>query len=123
MAGAKPGVHALQLKPVSVHEDLKRGGKFIKWDEVRATWLGGWWWASAGVVGWVQVCEHRSHCTGRYQTLRFGPQHPPPVEQVFPRFRTDGLPTSCVEDRNSGGGLQSAPFLATFALTLTSGCT
>uniref|UniRef100_A0A8C1MNK5 Phosphoinositide phospholipase C n=1 Tax=Cyprinus carpio TaxID=7962 RepID=A0A8C1MNK5_CYPCA len=35
MAGAKPGVHALQLKPVSVHEVLKRGSKFIKWDEVR----------------------------------------------------------------------------------------
>lgn len=35
MAGAKPGVHALQLKPVSVHETLKKGGKFIKWDEVR----------------------------------------------------------------------------------------
>lgn len=34
MAGAKPGVHALQLKPVSVHETLKKGGKFIKWDEV-----------------------------------------------------------------------------------------
>uniref|UniRef100_A0AAY5EUS2 1-phosphatidylinositol 4,5-bisphosphate phosphodiesterase n=1 Tax=Electrophorus electricus TaxID=8005 RepID=A0AAY5EUS2_ELEEL len=34
MAGAKPGVHALQLKPVSVHETLKRGSKFIKWDEV-----------------------------------------------------------------------------------------
>uniref|UniRef100_A0A3Q2Y959 1-phosphatidylinositol 4,5-bisphosphate phosphodiesterase n=1 Tax=Hippocampus comes TaxID=109280 RepID=A0A3Q2Y959_HIPCM len=33
MAGAKPGVHALQLKPVSVHEALKKGGKFIKWDE------------------------------------------------------------------------------------------
>ncbi|KAG7243279.1 hypothetical protein INR49_011726 [Caranx melampygus] len=33
MAGAKPGVHALQLKPVSVHETLKKGGKFIKWDE------------------------------------------------------------------------------------------
>ncbi|XP_055012086.1 1-phosphatidylinositol 4,5-bisphosphate phosphodiesterase beta-3 isoform X2 [Boleophthalmus pectinirostris] len=33
MAGAKPGVHALQLKPVSVHEELKKGGKFIKWDE------------------------------------------------------------------------------------------
>lgn len=64
MAGAKPGVHALQLKPISVHEELKRGGKFIKWDEVRATWLRG---------GEVQVCEHRSHCTGRYQTLRFGP--------------------------------------------------
>lgn len=35
MAGAKPGVHALQLKPVAVHEALKRGGKFVKWDEVR----------------------------------------------------------------------------------------
>uniref|UniRef100_A0A8C7KJS9 Phosphoinositide phospholipase C n=1 Tax=Oncorhynchus kisutch TaxID=8019 RepID=A0A8C7KJS9_ONCKI len=34
MAGAKPGVHALQLKPVSVHDILKRGSKFIKWDEV-----------------------------------------------------------------------------------------
>lgn len=33
MAGAKPGVHALQLKPVSVNEVLKRGSKFIKWDE------------------------------------------------------------------------------------------
>uniref|UniRef100_A0A8C6TYJ4 Phosphoinositide phospholipase C n=1 Tax=Neogobius melanostomus TaxID=47308 RepID=A0A8C6TYJ4_9GOBI len=33
MAGAKPGVHALQLKPVCVHEALKKGGKFIKWDE------------------------------------------------------------------------------------------
>ncbi|KAM9424194.1 1-phosphatidylinositol 4,5-bisphosphate phosphodiesterase beta-3 [Pholidichthys leucotaenia] len=33
MAGAKPGVHTLQLKPVSVHEELKKGGKFIKWDE------------------------------------------------------------------------------------------
>uniref|UniRef100_A0A8C9T9K5 Phosphoinositide phospholipase C n=1 Tax=Scleropages formosus TaxID=113540 RepID=A0A8C9T9K5_SCLFO len=33
MAGAKPGVHALQLKPVSVHEILKKGSKFIKWDE------------------------------------------------------------------------------------------
>ncbi|XP_027133954.1 1-phosphatidylinositol 4,5-bisphosphate phosphodiesterase beta-3 isoform X2 [Larimichthys crocea] len=33
MAGAKPGVHALQLKPVSVHEALKKGGKFVKWDE------------------------------------------------------------------------------------------
>lgn len=39
MAGAKPGVHALQLKPVSVHEALKKGGKFIKWDEVRMACL------------------------------------------------------------------------------------
>ncbi|XP_028991478.1 1-phosphatidylinositol 4,5-bisphosphate phosphodiesterase beta-3 isoform X2 [Betta splendens] len=33
MAGAKPGVHALQLKPPCVHEALKKGGKFVKWDE------------------------------------------------------------------------------------------
>uniref|UniRef100_A0A7N6C059 1-phosphatidylinositol 4,5-bisphosphate phosphodiesterase n=1 Tax=Anabas testudineus TaxID=64144 RepID=A0A7N6C059_ANATE len=39
MAGAKPGVHALQLKPVSVHPELQRGGKFIKWDEVRTKML------------------------------------------------------------------------------------
>ncbi|XP_055521617.1 1-phosphatidylinositol 4,5-bisphosphate phosphodiesterase beta-3-like [Leucoraja erinacea] len=33
MAGARPGVHALQLKPAAVHELLKKGSKFIKWDE------------------------------------------------------------------------------------------
>ncbi|CAH1262319.1 PLCB3 [Branchiostoma lanceolatum] len=33
MAGAKPGVHALQLKPVEVPEDLKDGNKFIKWED------------------------------------------------------------------------------------------
>ncbi|KAJ8355439.1 hypothetical protein SKAU_G00182330 [Synaphobranchus kaupii] len=31
MAGAQPGVHALQLKPVSVSETLRKGSKFIKW--------------------------------------------------------------------------------------------
>ncbi|XP_035264210.1 1-phosphatidylinositol 4,5-bisphosphate phosphodiesterase beta-3 [Anguilla anguilla] len=36
MAGAKPGVHALQLKPVSVHETLIKGNKFVKWDEEAA---------------------------------------------------------------------------------------
>ena len=34
MAGAQPGVHALQLKPVSVPESLRRGNKFMKWDDV-----------------------------------------------------------------------------------------
>ncbi|KAJ8009499.1 hypothetical protein DPEC_G00089520 [Dallia pectoralis] len=33
MAGAQPGVHALQLKPVSVSESLRRGNKFMKWDD------------------------------------------------------------------------------------------
>lgn len=34
MAGAQPGVHALQLKRVSVTESLRTGDKFIKWDDV-----------------------------------------------------------------------------------------
>ncbi|XP_044515425.1 1-phosphatidylinositol 4,5-bisphosphate phosphodiesterase beta-1 [Gracilinanus agilis] len=33
MAGAQPGVHALQLKPVSVSDNLKKGIKFVKWDD------------------------------------------------------------------------------------------
>ncbi|CAL8313311.1 unnamed protein product [Lota lota] len=37
MAGAQPGVHALQLKPVSVPESLKRGNTFMKWDDDSTT--------------------------------------------------------------------------------------
>lgn len=37
MAGAQPGVHALQLKPVSVPESLKKGNKFMKWDDDSTT--------------------------------------------------------------------------------------
>ncbi|XP_012659519.1 1-phosphatidylinositol 4,5-bisphosphate phosphodiesterase beta-1 [Otolemur garnettii] len=33
MAGAQPGVHALQLKPVCVSDNLKKGTKFVKWDD------------------------------------------------------------------------------------------
>jgi len=35
MAGAQPGVHAVQLKTLSVPDALKKGNKFIKWEEVR----------------------------------------------------------------------------------------
>ena len=34
MAGAKPGVHVVQLKPISVPEPLTRGSKFIMWNDV-----------------------------------------------------------------------------------------
>lgn len=34
MAGAQPGVPALQLQPVRVSDGLKRGVKFVKWDDV-----------------------------------------------------------------------------------------
>ncbi|KAL0967716.1 hypothetical protein UPYG_G00255960 [Umbra pygmaea] len=37
MAGAQPGVHALQLKPVSVSESLRKGNKFMKWDDDSTT--------------------------------------------------------------------------------------
>uniref|UniRef100_A0A8C7J7S6 1-phosphatidylinositol 4,5-bisphosphate phosphodiesterase n=1 Tax=Oncorhynchus kisutch TaxID=8019 RepID=A0A8C7J7S6_ONCKI len=37
MAGAQPGVHALQLKPVSVSESLRKGSKFMKWDDDSTT--------------------------------------------------------------------------------------
>ncbi|KAM5246102.1 1-phosphatidylinositol 4,5-bisphosphate phosphodiesterase beta-1 isoform 1-T1 [Ctenodactylus gundi] len=33
MAGAQPGVHALQLKPVCVSDSLRKGTKFVKWDD------------------------------------------------------------------------------------------
>ncbi|XP_040184954.1 1-phosphatidylinositol 4,5-bisphosphate phosphodiesterase beta-3 isoform X1 [Rana temporaria] len=33
MAGARPGVHSLQLELVQVPDILQRGSKFIKWDE------------------------------------------------------------------------------------------
>lgn len=34
MAGARPGVHVVKLKPVHVAESLIAGNKFIKWDDV-----------------------------------------------------------------------------------------
>lgn len=34
MAGAKPAVHVVQLKPICVPELLVKGNKFIKWDDV-----------------------------------------------------------------------------------------
>lgn len=34
MAGARPGVHVVKLKPVHVSESLIAGNKFMKWDDV-----------------------------------------------------------------------------------------
>lgn len=34
MAGAKPGVHVVTLKPVLVPASLTNGSKFVKWDDV-----------------------------------------------------------------------------------------
>lgn len=62
MAGAKPGVHALQLKPVSVHEILKTGSKFIKWDEVSGEHVCICIWVlslppGVGVVLYLRACH------------------------------------------------------------------
>ncbi|XP_046691912.1 1-phosphatidylinositol 4,5-bisphosphate phosphodiesterase beta-1 isoform X2 [Silurus meridionalis] len=37
MAGPQPGVHALQLKPVAVPECLRKGNKFMKWEDDSTT--------------------------------------------------------------------------------------
>jgi hypothetical protein len=34
MAGAKPGVHVVKLKPIEVPKALQEGEKFVKWDDV-----------------------------------------------------------------------------------------
>ena len=39
MAGSKPGVHVVQLKPIAVPESLIKGNKFIKWDDVSMAFL------------------------------------------------------------------------------------
>uniref|UniRef100_A0A8D3BY93 1-phosphatidylinositol 4,5-bisphosphate phosphodiesterase n=1 Tax=Scophthalmus maximus TaxID=52904 RepID=A0A8D3BY93_SCOMX len=71
MAGAKPGVHALQLKPVCVHDALKKGGKFIKWDEVRLDMFD-WqgidldWSERASEVEILDIGTIRDTRTGKY---------------------------------------------------------
>ncbi|KAM6949150.1 1-phosphatidylinositol 4,5-bisphosphate phosphodiesterase beta-3 [Aplochiton taeniatus] len=83
MAGAKPGVHALQLKPVSVHETLKKGSKFIKWDEepspsqptlvtlkVDPNGFFLYWTGGANMeVEIVDICTIRDTRTGKYTKL------------------------------------------------------
>uniref|UniRef100_A0A8C3APJ6 Phosphoinositide phospholipase C n=1 Tax=Cyclopterus lumpus TaxID=8103 RepID=A0A8C3APJ6_CYCLU len=66
MAGAKPGVHALQLKPVSVHEALKKGGKFIKWDEVSTKLVPGSEGSYTHEVEILDVNTIRDTRTGKY---------------------------------------------------------
>lgn len=48
MAGAQPGVHALQLKPVCVSDSLKKGTKFVKWDDVSPGAAGSGRWRGPG---------------------------------------------------------------------------
>lgn len=60
MAGAQPGVHALQLKPVCVSDSLKKGTKFVKWDDV-----------SEGRPGGVRAGHSRAGCVGVGRGARY----------------------------------------------------
>uniref|UniRef100_A0A674A6D0 1-phosphatidylinositol 4,5-bisphosphate phosphodiesterase n=2 Tax=Salmo trutta TaxID=8032 RepID=A0A674A6D0_SALTR len=63
MAGAQPGVHALQLKPVSVSESLRKGNKFMKWDDVSLIYL--FFWRGLVYHSWHDVTHPSSGRHGR----------------------------------------------------------
>ena len=75
MAGAQPGVHALQLKPVCVSDSLKKGTKFVKWDDVsiggpgsgrwRGHWAGRWGWRRGGGARGALCNGHTVSLQGR----------------------------------------------------------
>uniref|UniRef100_A0AAR2KHZ6 Phosphoinositide phospholipase C n=1 Tax=Pygocentrus nattereri TaxID=42514 RepID=A0AAR2KHZ6_PYGNA len=70
MAGAQPGVHALKLKPVAVPESLKRGSKFMKWEDVSSgfsgycnCWSSSWCSAETDLLDISSIKDAR---TGKY---------------------------------------------------------
>lgn len=85
MAGAQPGVHALQLKPVSVPDSLRRGNKFMKWDDV----------SKAGVVvppsSIFARCYWTTLCCNVSQTMRVLVHQQPVDEAAEPRAVTGCL--------------------------------
>uniref|UniRef100_A0A8C1G9Q8 Phosphoinositide phospholipase C n=1 Tax=Cyprinus carpio TaxID=7962 RepID=A0A8C1G9Q8_CYPCA len=83
MAGAKPGVHALQLKPVSVHDVLKRGSKFVKWDEANSIPSlvtlkvdpdGFFLYWSVGTMEILDISQIRDTRTGRFARMPKDPR-------------------------------------------------
>lgn len=115
MAGAQPGVHALQLKPVCVSDSLKKGTKFVKWDDVsrggglgapagRGAWGWGWGWGEGRVMQWVQRLR-----PGRPRGARGGPCR---AAGGGRRAESGGLARSCARrgpGRPSLRGLAGAP--------------
>uniref|UniRef100_A0AAY4CIR5 Phosphoinositide phospholipase C n=1 Tax=Denticeps clupeoides TaxID=299321 RepID=A0AAY4CIR5_9TELE len=91
MAGAKPGVHALQLKPVCVHETLKRGSKFVKWDEpslvtIKVDPQGFFLYWTGGEVEILDISHIRDTRTGKYAKL---PKNPT-VREVLGLNKNEG---------------------------------
>ncbi|XP_066215686.1 1-phosphatidylinositol 4,5-bisphosphate phosphodiesterase beta-3 isoform X1 [Saccopteryx leptura] len=85
MAGARPGVHALQLEPPTVVETLRRGSKFIKWDEeassrnlvtlrVDSNGFFLYWTGPNMEVDTLDISSIRDTRTGRYARLPRDPK-------------------------------------------------
>ncbi|KAG8522670.1 1-phosphatidylinositol 4,5-bisphosphate phosphodiesterase beta-3, partial [Galemys pyrenaicus] len=85
MAGARPGVHALQLEPSTVGEILRRGSKFIKWDEetssrnlvtlrVDAEGFFLYWTGPNMEVDTLDISSIRDTRTGRYARMPKDPK-------------------------------------------------
>lgn len=85
MAGARPGVHALQLEPPTVVETLRRGSKFIKWDEeassrnlvtlrVDSNGFFLYWTGPNMEVDTLDISSIRDTRTGRYARLPKDPK-------------------------------------------------
>ncbi|CAK7308461.1 1-phosphatidylinositol 4,5-bisphosphate phosphodiesterase beta-3 [Vulpes lagopus] len=85
MAGARPGVHALQLEPPTVVETLRRGSKFIKWDEetssrnlvtlrVDSNGFFLYWTGPNMEVDTLDISSIRDTRTGRYSRLPKDPK-------------------------------------------------
>ncbi|XP_077180318.1 1-phosphatidylinositol 4,5-bisphosphate phosphodiesterase beta-3 isoform X2 [Paroedura picta] len=85
MAGARPGVHALQLEPPRVPETLLKGSKFIKWDEeptnralvtLRVDLQGFflYWTGPSMEVDILDISSIRDTRTGRYAKLPKDPK-------------------------------------------------
>ncbi|ELK13395.1 1-phosphatidylinositol 4,5-bisphosphate phosphodiesterase beta-3 [Pteropus alecto] len=85
MAGARPGVHALQLEPPTVVDILRRGSKFIKWDEeassrnlvtlrVDSNGFFLYWTGPNMEVDTLDISSIRDTRTGRYARLPKDPK-------------------------------------------------
>uniref|UniRef100_A0A8C8YSS4 1-phosphatidylinositol 4,5-bisphosphate phosphodiesterase n=1 Tax=Prolemur simus TaxID=1328070 RepID=A0A8C8YSS4_PROSS len=85
MAGARPGVHTLQLEPPTVVETLRRGSKFIKWDEetssrnlvtlrVDSNGFFLYWTGPNMEVDTLDISSIRDTRTGRYARLPKDPK-------------------------------------------------
>ncbi|XP_051900991.1 1-phosphatidylinositol 4,5-bisphosphate phosphodiesterase beta-3 isoform X2 [Pristis pectinata] len=107
MAGARPGVHALQLKPVAVHETLKKGSKFIKWDEDPASrtlvtlrvdpqgyFL--YWTGQNNEVDLLDICYIRDTRTGRFARVPKDPKLREPLGFGKPEDRPENKAVTVV---------------------------